>query len=83
VTEVRSYYGRPIMFRVFKVTSPMSVGCWLLGRRRAGASAGGALLLGGGVSRRWSIFKAGFASARDPKDTVVPQRRRVEARARR
>ncbi|HEV8686070.1 MAG TPA: hypothetical protein VGQ84_02255 [Gaiellaceae bacterium] len=82
MTEVRSYYGRPIMFRVFKVTSPMSVGCWLLGRRRAGASAGGALLLGGGVSRRWSIFKAGFASARDPKDTV-PQRRRVEARARR
>jgi hypothetical protein len=54
----------------------------LLGRRRAGAIVGGALLLGGSIYQRWAVFKAGFASARDPKYTVVPQRRRVEARAR-
>jgi hypothetical protein len=52
----------------------------LAGRRRAGAVAGGALLLAGGAFQRWSVFRAGFASARDPKYTVVPQRERVEAR---
>jgi hypothetical protein len=29
---------------------------------------------------RWSVFKAGFQSARDPKYTVVPQRERLAAR---
>jgi hypothetical protein len=52
----------------------------LAGRRRAGAVAGGALLLAGGAFQRWAVFRAGFASARDPKYTVVPQRERVEAR---
>ena len=51
------------------------------GRRRLGAVAGAALLLAGGAFQRWSIFKAGFASARDPKYTVIPQRKRVQARA--
>lgn len=51
------------------------------GRKRAGAVAGGALLLAAGALTRWSVFKAGFASARDPKYTVVPQRERVESRA--
>jgi hypothetical protein len=50
------------------------------GRRRAGALAGAGLLLAAGALTRWSIFKAGFASARDPKYTVVPQRERVDAR---
>jgi hypothetical protein len=52
------------------------------GRNRAGAIAGGALLLAGGAFARWGIFRAGFASARDPKYTVVPQRERLESRAR-
>jgi hypothetical protein len=52
----------------------------LAGRRRAGAVVGGALLLAGGAFQRWAVFRAGFASARDPKYTVVPQRERVEAR---
>jgi DMSO reductase anchor subunit len=51
------------------------------GRRRLGAIAGSALLLAGGACQRWSVFKAGIASARDPKYTVVPQRARLEARA--
>jgi hypothetical protein len=51
------------------------------GRKRGGAMLGGALLLAGGAFERWSVFKAGFASARDPKYTVVPQRERLQARA--
>ena len=46
-------------------------------RRRAAAVAGSAMLLAGAVSERWSVFKAGFQSARDPKYTVGPQRRRI------
>ena len=41
------------------------------GRRRARA--------GGEVAMRWSVFKAGFQSARDPKYTVAPQRARADA----
>jgi hypothetical protein len=55
----------------------------LTGRRRAGAVAGGALLLAGGAFQRWAVFRAGFASARDPKYTVVPQRARLEDAGRR
>ena len=53
----------------------------LAGRKRAGAVLGGALILAGGALGRWSVFKAGFASARDPKYTVIPQRARLEARS--
>ena len=47
------------------------------GRRRSGAALGGALILAGSVCRRWSVFKAGFASAKDPRYTVGPQRARI------
>jgi len=46
-------------------------------RSRAAAVAGGALVLAGAACERWSVFKAGFASARDPKYTIDPQRDRV------
>ncbi len=46
-------------------------------RSRLAAVAGGALMLAGEAALRWSVFKAGFQSARDPKYTVVPQRERV------
>ncbi len=49
------------------------------GRSRTAAVAGGALLAAGALSARWNVFKAGFASARDPKYTVGPQRARVDA----
>lgn len=50
------------------------------GRRSRPASvAGGALVLAGEVALRWSVFKAGFQSARDPKYTVLPQRERSGA----
>jgi Polysulphide reductase, NrfD len=47
-------------------------------RSRVAAGAGGALLLAGAVCERWSVFRAGFQSARDPVYTVAPQRRRIE-----
>jgi hypothetical protein len=47
------------------------------GRRRGAAIAGGALVLAGEACLRWSVFKAGFQSARDPRYTVEPQRRRL------
>jgi hypothetical protein len=52
----------------------------LFGRRRAPAVAGGALILAGSALARWSIFRAGFQSARDPKYTVMPQRERLRDR---
>jgi polysulfide reductase-like protein len=48
-------------------------------RSRIAAAAGGALVLAGEVAVRWSVFRAGFQSARDPKYTVVPQRARARA----
>jgi formate-dependent nitrite reductase membrane component NrfD len=54
-----------------------------LGRRRPAAVAGGALLLAGAICERWSVFRAGFQSAADPKYTVGPQRSRIAAGARR
>jgi hypothetical protein len=51
------------------------------GRRRGPAIAGSALLLAGEVALRWSVFKAGIQSARDPKYTVRPQRERLSSRA--
>jgi hypothetical protein len=50
----------------------------LAGRRsRVASVAGSALVLAGGAALRWSVFKAGFQSARDPKYTVIPQRERA------
>ena len=51
------------------------------GRRRAPAVAGGALLLTGALCKRWSVFKAGIASAEDPHQTVGPQRKRLQRAA--
>jgi formate-dependent nitrite reductase membrane component NrfD len=47
---------------------------------RAAAAAGGALILGSSLALRWSVFRAGFQSARDPKYTVVPQKKRAATR---
>jgi hypothetical protein len=48
-------------------------------KQRSAAIAGGALILAGAACERWSIFRAGFQSARDPKYTVMPQRERLES----
>jgi formate-dependent nitrite reductase membrane component NrfD len=49
----------------------------VLGRRsRAVSAVAGASLVAASAMTRFGIFEAGMASARDPKYTVVPQRRR-------
>ena len=53
----------------------------LVGRRsRTAAVAGAGLALAGSAARRWSVFRAGVASALDPSYTVGPQRAKMEAR---
>jgi formate-dependent nitrite reductase membrane component NrfD len=52
------------------------------GRRSRGAgAAGGALVLAGELALRWSVFRAGFQSARDPRYTIIPQKQRLEGAA--
>jgi len=69
--------------RVSRVCAAAGAGLLALrGRRsRPAAVVGGALVLAGEVALRWSVFKAGFQSARDPRYTVLPQRKRLEERA--
>jgi hypothetical protein len=48
------------------------------GRRdRRLAAAGGAATLAGSLLERWAVYRAGFASARDPAATIAPQRARL------
>ena len=54
----------------------------VLGRRsRAVSALAGASLVAASAMTRFGIFEAGMASARDPKYTIVPQRRRGPSRA--
>jgi DMSO reductase anchor subunit len=55
----------------------------VLGRRsRAVSALAGASLLAASAMTRFGVFEAGMATARDPRYTIVPQRRRVERRRR-
>ena len=47
---------------------------------RAARRLGAVGMLAGAAATRWSVFRAGFASAADPAATVGPQRRRMAAR---
>jgi formate-dependent nitrite reductase membrane component NrfD len=59
-----------------------TAGAALLARRgrksRAASIAGGALVCAGELCLRWTVFKAGSQSARDPRYVVEPQRARAE-----
>jgi hypothetical protein len=48
--------------------------------RRVITAISGLALLGASAATRWGVFHAGMASAKDPKYTVVPQRKRLEER---
>jgi formate-dependent nitrite reductase membrane component NrfD len=52
------------------------------GRSRTAAVLGGAALLTASACTRFGVFDAGMRSAKDPKYTVVPQRRRLQRSAR-
>ena len=60
------------------LTAGALAGAVLGGRSRATSALAGASLLAASAMTRWGIFQAGMASARDPKYTIVPQRRSLE-----
>ena len=68
--------------RISKVCTAAGAGliAWRGKQSRAAAAAGGALVLAGELALRFSVFKAGFQSARDPRYTVLPQRERLKRR---
>ncbi len=72
--------------RYMKAGKALSVlgaaGAALSGRSRVAAVVSGTAFLAASVATRWGVFHAGMASAKDPKYTVVPQRRRLNERAR-
>ncbi|PMR62726.1 polysulfide reductase [Verrucosispora sp. ts21] len=55
-------------------------GAVLGGRSRVVAALSGAALLAASVATRFGVFRAGVASARDPRYTVLPQRERLARR---
>ncbi len=57
-------------------------GLLLGGRSRVAAVLSGSALLAGSLCTRFGVFEAGQQSARDPRYTIVPQRERLERRAR-
>jgi DMSO reductase anchor subunit len=61
------------------LTAGALAGAVLGGRSRAVSALAGASLLVASAMTRYGIFEAGMASARDPKYTIVPQRRRRES----
>jgi hypothetical protein len=66
--------------KLARALTAAGAGALVTGRRRRSANVtGAALLLGGALAKRFSVFKAGFQSAQDPKYTVAPQRERVAA----
>jgi Polysulphide reductase, NrfD len=77
--------GAPSKLRVLSGAA-IATGAALLARRgsgsRAAAVAAGSLLAAGAACARWTVFRAGFVSASDPKYVVGPQRRMIERRER-
>ena len=75
------HQGRPQIFgRASRLLSAAGAGLLASGRRRrARTLVGAAMVLAGAACERWSVFEAGFLSARDPAYTVDPQRERVGA----
>jgi len=74
--------GRPgRMLRAAELLTAGGLAGAVLGRRNRAVSAlAGASLLAASALTRFGVFEAGMATARDPKYTVVPQRRRRDRR---
>jgi Polysulphide reductase, NrfD len=49
--------------------------------RRVVAAMSGAALIGASAATRFGVFHAGLASAKDPRYTVIPQRKRLNERS--
>jgi formate-dependent nitrite reductase membrane component NrfD len=82
VGEVYKQDAAGKLARISKVCTAAGAGILATRARRSRAAlvGGSALLLAGELALRWSVFRAGFQSARDPRYTVVPQRQRVNER---
>jgi hypothetical protein len=66
------------LFRASEILTAGALAGVVLGREsRAVSALSGASLIAASLLTRFGIFQAGLASARDPKYTIVPQRRRV------
>ena len=76
-TEAAGAYGR--LARTLTISGGLLLAA-RAARSRSAAVAGSTMVLAGALCERWSVFKAGFQSARDPKYTVGPQRRRIARR---
>ena len=63
------------------LTATGAVTMLLQGRKRHGGIAASTLLLAGSLCKRFAVFRAGFASAIDPRYTIVPQRQRLKQRS--
>jgi hypothetical protein len=74
--------GRPgRLLRAAEVLTVGGLAGAVLGRRNRAVSAlAGASLLTASALTRFGVFEAGLATARDPKYTIVPQRRRRHGR---
>jgi hypothetical protein len=86
--EVGEPYEKGTAAKATQLTRACTLaGAALLARRggssRPAAVVAGALLCAGALSARWSIFKAGFQSAADPKYVIEPQRGAIERGERR
>jgi hypothetical protein len=71
---------------LMKAAERLTVGGALLGaalgrRSRVAAAVAGAALLAGSACTRFGVFRAGLASAKDPRYTVEPQRGRLSSAA--
>ena len=83
--ELGEPYRRGAAGRLAKAAVALAVGggaLMALGARRSRATvvAGCAMLLAGSLCERWSVFRAGFQSAEEPKYTVGPQRERIRGK---
>lgn len=74
--------GRPgvLLRRSQQLVIAGGLGTLLGGRHRGVAAAAGLALLAGSALTRLGIFEAGIASAKDPRYTIEPQKRRLAAR---
>jgi hypothetical protein len=80
------HHGAAARFRwLARVLAPIGAGLLLWRGRssRAAAVASGASLAAAALATRWSIFKAGFQSAADPKYVIGPQRAAIDRGERR
>lgn len=82
IGEIGEVYEQGLAGTLEKAATSLSAGgaalLGLLGRRRAAAVVGGAMLFAGSLAKRFAVYEAGKQSAADPKYTVKPQRERLQ-----